>query len=65
MVITVEPGIYMEGVGGYRHSDTIIVTKDGYELLTTAPLTLNEVIIKKSNTLAKIKGNIIQKSLKI
>lgn len=65
MVITIEPGIYMEGVGGYRHSDTIIVTKDGYELLTTAPLALNEVIIKKSNTLAKIKGNIIQKSLKI
>src|SRR4051794_21224831 len=26
MVITIEPGIYIEGVGGYRHSDTILVT---------------------------------------
>ncbi len=65
MVITIEPGIYIEGVGGYRHSDTIIVTKDGYELLTKAPLELSEVIIKRSNTLAKIKGYLIQKSLKI
>ena len=29
MVISVEPGIYLQGVGGVRHSDTVVVTKDG------------------------------------
>ena len=29
-----EPGIYIPGLGGFRHSDTVIVTKDGYEILT-------------------------------
>lgn len=48
MVITIEPGIYIDGVGGYRHSDTILVTKGGYEFLTTAPIELTDVIIKGS-----------------
>ena len=37
MVVSIEPGIYLDGVGGYRHSDTILITGDGYELLTRAP----------------------------
>lgn len=65
MIITIEPGIYIEGVGGYRHSDTILITKDGYELLTKAPLDLPNVTIENSNITSKIKGNIIRKSLKI
>lgn len=31
MVITIEPGLYQPGVGGYRFEDTIVITKDGYE----------------------------------
>lgn len=65
MVITIEPGIYIEKVGGYRHSDTILITKDGYELLTKSPLELSDVTIKKSSMLAKIKGTIMQKTLRI
>ena len=65
MVISVEPGIYIEGVGGYRHSDTILITKNGYELLTRSPIELEDVIIKSSNLMAKLKGKLIQKSLKL
>jgi Xaa-Pro aminopeptidase len=37
MVFTIEPGLYDPEVGGFRHSDTVAVTEDGYELLTDYP----------------------------
>ncbi|HEY0415071.1 MAG TPA: Xaa-Pro peptidase family protein [Gaiellaceae bacterium] len=45
MVFTVEPGLYDAGVGGFRHSDTVVVTEDGYELLTEYPDDLESLTI--------------------
>ncbi|HVA93872.1 MAG TPA: Xaa-Pro peptidase family protein [Candidatus Dormibacteraeota bacterium] len=36
-VVTLEPGVYMEGVGGIRLEDDALVTPRGCEILTTVP----------------------------
>jgi Xaa-Pro aminopeptidase len=45
MVFTIEPGLYDDEVGGFRHSDTIAVTDGGYELLTNYPRELEDLTI--------------------
>jgi Xaa-Pro aminopeptidase len=39
-VITIEPGIYRHGFGGVRVEDLLLVTDDGYEVLTDCPYEL-------------------------
>lgn len=43
MVFTVEPGIYVPNVAGVRIEDDVLVTADGYELLTKFPKELQHV----------------------
>lgn len=38
MIVTVEPGLYIPNLGGARTEDLILVTKDGYEKLSHAPI---------------------------
>ncbi len=45
MVFSCEPGVYEIGLGGFRHSDTFVVTEDGIDVVTKYPRELSELII--------------------
>ena len=45
MIVSCEPGIYETGFAGFRHSDTILVTKESAELLTYYPRDLGALTI--------------------
>jgi len=42
-VVTIEPGVYVEGVGGIRMEDDVAVHEDGNEVLTRVPRDLIEL----------------------
>jgi Xaa-Pro aminopeptidase len=46
MIFSCEPGIYEEGLGGFRHSDTFVVTDERIEVLTHYPRELSQLIIE-------------------
>lgn len=43
MAITIEPGVYLQELGGIRIEDTVVVTRNGCEVLTPTPKELREV----------------------
>jgi Xaa-Pro dipeptidase len=45
MVFTIEPGVYASDVGGFRHSDTVVVTDDGIDVLTDYPSDIESLTI--------------------
>ena len=45
MVFTIEPGLYTAEVGGFRNSDTVVVTPDGIDVLTEYPKDLESLTI--------------------
>jgi Xaa-Pro aminopeptidase len=65
MLISIEPGIYLPGVGGVRHSDTVLVTRDGYELLTHHPTDLGALIIRSPKPLARLRGRMVRRAVGI
>jgi Xaa-Pro dipeptidase len=46
MVFTIEPGLYDSAVGGFRHSDTVVVTPDGIDVLTDYPKDIESLTIE-------------------
>jgi Xaa-Pro dipeptidase len=63
MVISIEPALYFSEIGGFRHSDTVLVKKDGYELLTKYTDKQDELIVRDSRVLSKLKGWFIRKAI--
>ncbi len=49
MVFSVEPGLYFPEIGGFRHSDTVVVTDNGVDIITPYPRNLDDLIINPSN----------------
>jgi Xaa-Pro dipeptidase len=45
MVFSIEPGIYLPGIGGFRHSDTVLITESGNLNMTPWPETLDALTI--------------------
>jgi Xaa-Pro aminopeptidase len=45
MVFSCEPGLYVPGYAGFRHSDTIVVTRSGMDFITEYPRELEEMTI--------------------
>ncbi|HSR30574.1 MAG TPA: Xaa-Pro peptidase family protein [Anaerolineae bacterium] len=49
MFFTIEPGIYLPGVGGFRHSDTLMTTESANLILTDGPVELEDVTLPIHN----------------
>ena len=65
MVISIEPGIYLKGLGGFRHSDTVLVTESGYELLTNFRTRLDSLVIQGRKPFVQLKGRLLRRSLRL
>lgn len=61
MVVSIEPGIYIEGIGGFRHSDTVRITDNGYEILTNCEDEIDDLTFTKSRVIPKLKGKLIKR----
>ena len=45
MLFTIEPGVYLPGIGGFRHSDTVLITEDGNVSLTPVASSLKDMTL--------------------
>lgn len=63
MVISIEPGLYETGVGGWRHSDTILVTPEGARPLTHAPDQLADLVLGRASLVQWARGQLVRRML--
>jgi Xaa-Pro dipeptidase len=66
MVISIEPGIYLSGVGGFRHSDTVLVTQSGHKVLTVKhPTKLEDLVIPSWKPFTRGKGWLVRRAMRL
>jgi Xaa-Pro dipeptidase len=65
MLISIEPGIYLPGVGGVRHSDTVLVTQSGYECLTRYPTELSRLTVTSYKPINRLVGIVTRRAVGI
>lgn len=64
MVVSIEPG-YLAGIGGFRHSDTVLVTEPSYELLRRTPASLEELNVHGPRLRARLRGFAVRSALRL
>ena len=64
-VISTEPALYFNDIGGFRHSDTVLVIKDGYEILPHYPTNLDDRIVRDNRAARKLKYAVVRKAVNI
>jgi Xaa-Pro dipeptidase len=45
MVFSCEPGLYVPGFAGFRHSDTIVITRSGMDFITEYPRNMEKLTV--------------------
>jgi Xaa-Pro dipeptidase len=65
MLISIEPGLYAQGIGGYRHSDTVLVTQEGYRCLTQAPTKLEDLVLPRPTLRHRLTGWAVGRALNL
>jgi Xaa-Pro dipeptidase len=63
MVISIEPGVYLPGVGGFRHSDTALVTDTDHRLLTHMPIDVEALTIRGWRPFARGRGILVRRAM--
>lgn len=63
MLISIEPGIYASGVGGYRQSDTVLVTDQGHRCPKQLPTNLDALVIGKKTLRHRIASRLTRRGL--
>lgn len=65
MVKSIKIDIYIDDVGGFRHSDTVLINNKGDELLTLEPVELEQLIFSHTQFKQSIYTNLIEKTCSI